>query len=153
MQLTGIGLYSFVVSLTCLLILSFTRPLIYLHIESLTQDICMPSSFVLNLLLLASAFLLHPSTCYYCLAVIDVQVLLFYYVITIGYLVHDINCSLSGYSSIHPSIHSSIYPFIHLSIHSFIYPFIHPSIHSSIHPFIHSSLHSSIHSSIHPLIY
>lgn len=50
--------------------------------------------------------------------------------------------------SIHPSIHSFVYPSIH-KIHSFIHISAHPYIHPSIHIFIHPSRYPSIHPSSH----
>ena len=53
-------------------------------------------------------------------------------------------------SSLPCFIHSSIHPSIHLSIYPFIYISIHPSIHPSIDTYIYSSIHPSIHPYIHP---
>ena len=53
--------------------------------------------------------------------------------------------------SIHPSIYVSIYPSIHPSIHLFMHPSIHPSIYLSIHPSMYPSIHlSPTYPTIHP---
>ena len=58
------------------------------------------------------------------------------------------------YLSIHPSMYlSSIHQSIHLSMYLFVHPSIYPSIHVSIHPSINLSIHPSIYPSIHPCIY
>ena len=51
-------------------------------------------------------------------------------------------------SSIHSSIHPSIYQSFHLYVNSFIHPSFHLYIHSFIHPSIHPYIHSFIHQSI-----
>ena len=54
----------------------------------------------------------------------------------------------SSCSSIHPSIHSSMYAW---SVYPYMHAYMYPSIHPSTHAYMYSSIHLSIHPCIHPL--
>lgn len=61
--------------------------------------------------------------------------------------------SLSLYTTVHPSVHTSTKPYINTSIHLLTHISIHSFIYSPIYQTLHLLIYSSIHQPIHPLIH